>query len=557
MKSQEILGIKVKESADTRNLGYDQYVAEVSKFDRTVLLLRASDILWQIWRNPSEPAGREHDYSLCRTYISRVVAIAAANCQNTDPPKAITESEFINLVHEYLGIVESVTDRNFFHQHEGPRFLKALQEHETFRNYVPPVAVLHAYASRLTVLRTLRAQWDYRAVSLFGIFRSWDIVSRLDKRHHGWIFDRLKKALNIEPRDYIRAGMALLASDMMSGQPGVIIPRKLTVDKEVTDSLNLDAEALLFVANRLSQTCDDLELWHKTEVNPLPEPYRKYAPHPLVAQPLIRLDKGFRGWVDDEIGFLCPSPPHLVWNMQSACIEAIRKLPKYTPTENLMAELGSCLSDYLHDFLSTTCDPAAVVELDEDFKHQEQHQQEQHADFVVVAGDLALVIESKTSLGPTSAKSIVSPEDTVAIWSRMLRAYQQCAHTINSNIWSKSPSLAKAKRFVSIVCFDEAMCPDGAAFNDYGVRSGVFKALSLGPTEAVSLQDLENLLGTFGAERLGNMILNKWASDKHGDLLRTFAQSSAPDTEISSPTKHLRKAATELLPGSKLPYFGD
>jgi hypothetical protein len=70
------------------------------------------------------------------------------------------------------------------------------------------------------------------------------------------------------------------------------------------------------------------------------------------------------------------------------------------------------------------------------------------------------------------------------------------------------PSLAKVKRFASIVCFDEAMCPDGAAFNDYGVNSGVFKALNLGPTEAVTL---EYLIGTFGAERLGNMILNKSA----------------------------------------------
>ncbi|RYZ42963.1 MAG: hypothetical protein EOO71_05565 [Myxococcaceae bacterium] len=545
MKTQEILGIEVKESAASRNLTYTQFTDELLKYDKLAILQAASSILWQIWRKPNAPPGRENDYELCRTYASRIAVIKAASGKSSSSPRPISEPEFIKLVHEYLGIHEPLTDHSFFKSHEGPEFLNALQAHEAFKNFVPPVDVLHGYTSRLTILRTLRSQWDYRSASPTGIFRSWEIVSRLNKQHHGQIFDRLKATLNIDPKDYVRAGMVLLSSGNMYNHLGLMIPQELVLSKDVADTLNLDAEAVHFVASRLAQRCDDLEQWHQSEVNALPEQYRKYAPHPLVARPLIQIDSSLGNWSGKGTGYLCPSPAHLVWRMQSACIDAIRLLPKSTPSENLMSDLGACLSSYLHEFLSTTLTSSRVVNLD-----SIGDQQEKHADFLIIAGDLALIIESKTSLGPTSAKSTISPTDTVNVWGRMLRAYQQCAHTIKSGVWSTLSSTS-VKRFASIVCFDENMCPEGAVFNDFGTNSGLFASLSLGPTEAVSMQELEDLLGTFGAEKLGELIISKWAQGKQGDMLRAFANSSKQALEIDSPSLHLRNAENEIFPGYK------
>jgi len=538
---QDILGVVVGQTAARKNLTYAEIVDAISSIDKTEILLKASSALWHIWKHETPPPGREEDYELCRAYLGRIAAIAAGRCGSGSQLGNFGEAELIQLAGEFLGVTDAITDTVFFNQEEVPRFRDAIQNHDAFKNKIPSQDVLRGYAARLVFIRTLRSQWDFRSVSMNGVLRSWDIVGRLNSDHGGQVFERLKRTLNIELKDYVRAGFAILAV-ANNKTPGVISGQELLIDSDVARVLNLDKDALLLVANRLSRSCVEFSEWHCDVMKSIPEPYRKYAPHPLVSSPLIRLDQTFRGWIDGEKGYLCPSPPHLLWKVQSSCVDAIRDLAP-TGGQNLMADLGECLSDYLCDFLSLVCGKENVVRLDDVSDNSKKH-----ADFVVVVGELALVIESKTSLGSTLAKSIATPEDIVDVWARLHSAYRQCAHTINSDVWEKHSQLGKAKRFVSIVCFDEVFCPDGAAFNSFAVSCGIWGELGIGPVEAISLQDFEQFMSQLGPGQLGYIIQAKWYYKRHGDMLRSFIRSQ--NVELAVPSmEHLRAAAADLFPG--------
>ncbi|MCP3167709.1 hypothetical protein [Myxococcus qinghaiensis] len=542
-RTQDILGVVVGQSASSKNLTYTALSDSIAQKDKTSTLLGASKALWHIWKHPTPPSGREDDYDICRAYLSRVASIAAGRCTTIEGGRA-SEPELINFAREFLGVTESITDPAFFTHTEIPRFTKALQNHEDFKNHIPPPDVVRGHAARLSFIRTLRSQWDFRSVDTKGIFRTWSIAKLLDNKYNGQLFERLRRVLNIELRDHLRAGMVFLAAGDNT-VPGTILEKSLTLDSELAKNLNLDTDALMLVATKISRNCQDFSTWQSEVISDYPEPYRKYVPHPLVALPLIQLDSSFTGWDKSKSGFLCPSPAHLLWRIQSSCIDAISNLAPESG-QNVRADLGECLSSYIHSFLSATCGKDNVTSLDELYKANDDKRK--HADFIVMTGDTAIIIESKTSLGSTSAKSVITPEDLVEVWSRIHSAYRQCAHTINSDIWTKTPRLSRAKKFISVTCFDELFCPDGAAFNDFAVRSGIDKALGLGATEAISLQDLEALMEGLGPAQLAQLIQKKWDSGQHGIMLNTFIASEEP--RMSPPSlAHLQPASEELFPG--------
>ncbi|WNG24940.1 hypothetical protein F0U62_13675 [Cystobacter fuscus] len=351
---QNILGVAMGQSRPHKNLTYEAFSDAIARRDKTSLLLGASKILWALWKGEVFPEGRKNDYYIGRAYLGRISAIAAGVCQATSDRVAVTEDELLELAGEFLGVTESLSDLAFFNQEELPRFTKALQNDENFKSHIPPPEIIRGHAGRLTLIRTLRSQWDFKSVDLKGVLRTWILAQRLDEKYGRGLLDRLRRAMNIELRDQLRAGFAILATGD-NKTPGLISEQSLLVDADVARTLNLDTDALAFVTNRVSRDCTGFTDWHRSVLSDFPEPYRKYAPHPLVSLPLIQLDASFRGWPTSVKGYLCPSPPHLLWRIQSSCIDAICGLAP-EQGKDPRADLGDCLSDYIFDFLALSAD---------------------------------------------------------------------------------------------------------------------------------------------------------------------------------------------------------
>ncbi|NPD22046.1 hypothetical protein [Corallococcus exiguus] len=551
---QSDIGITLKKTAGYKSGHYTEFVSTVAQANRTEILKAISRVLWHIWNHNAPPQGRESEYELCRAYLSRIAAIAAGKSQATGGEENIGERILIELAGRFSAITESITDDNFFTQEELPRFENAIKNHEIFKHGILDQAFIRGHAARLTIIRIMRSQWDFRGVQPKGLLRAWDIANRLDDWHELQILPRLRRNLNIELKDFLRAGFAILTAGN-SATPGFITENFLRCDSEVANKLNLDKDALLLVADRMSRSFNEFLNWNNEVVAQFPDPYRKYASHPLVSSPLIRLDSTFEDLAADERAFLCPSASHLLWRIQSSAIDSICNL-KYADEIDIRADLGEAISEYLFDFLVLTCGKENVIDLDEIYgdkkrKKGKRNNQKKHADYVVMAGTLAIVIESKTSIGSSLAKSIASPEEVVDAWSRIYSAYRQCAHTINGDIWTKNAVLAKAKQFVSIVCFDELICPEGAAFNDYAVASGIWKDLNIGCAEVMSLQELEDFTSRLGPAQLGFLIQAKWFRKKHAAMFHSFI--SGENVKLGPPrADHLRPASEALFPGFKM-----
>jgi hypothetical protein len=298
----------------------------------------------------------------------------------------------------------------------------------------------------------------------------------------------------------------------------------------------------------MARTCDEFSEWYEQANSQVHEFYRKFVPHPLVMSPLIKVDDSFKGAPSRGGIYICPSPNHIIWRIQASIIDAIRDLPVRVGSiagENLKSELGDCLSDYLFDLLLKVCGKENVLKIDEHAGDKEKH-----ADFILVDGEVAIVVECKTSLGSTLAKSVVAPSAIVNLWERLHDAYVQCATTIRSDIWKSHPRLLSVKKIASIVSFDEILCPDGPAFNGFAREAGVLADIQLELVEAISIREFEELIGTLGIAQLFTLIQQKWAANKHDELLDTYFRSTnAQYRKMPVSLAHLEKAEADLFPG--------
>lgn len=526
---------------------YSTFVARLRRLSKTELIGKATMALWFLWNNEAKATDESEERVLGAVYLGRVAALAAACCSDLRPDNGLDDRALANLAGEMLAIHEPISDLQFKSTVEVPEFLDAFAKSKVFRKYNVDTHIAHSVIARASVVRTLRTQWDFRQAGIGGIVRSWEILSRLDRNHSGRIFERLSKYLNIHPRDFLRAGFFLYCIAQDAQSVGVInlSGKKLTGD--VVDQFNLDHDAIELVAHRMARTCDEFREWHNQTISEFPELYRKFVPNPLVNSPLIKIDASFLKIPSAGRSYICPSPAHMIWRIQSSITDALRAMPSEREVggENLQAELGECLSEYLLEFLASTCGRANVIELDDYFDSTSKH-----ADFILVEGEVAIVIECKTSSGSTVAKSVVTPSAIVELWERLHDAYVQCATTVKSDIWRSHPSLSSVRRIASIVSFDEFLCPDGPAFNGFAQEVGILADIQLGLVEAISLRELEEFVGKLGITQLFTLIEQKWAAGRHADLLQTYYRSTQ-DQYRKQPINlaHQEKAAADLYPG--------
>ncbi|ABC83314.1 hypothetical protein Adeh_3548 [Anaeromyxobacter dehalogenans 2CP-C] len=170
----------------------------------------------------------------------------------------------------------------------------------------------------------------------------------------------------------------------------------------------------------------------------------------------------------------------------------------------------------------------------------------------MVFGARAFVVECKSLLGSSNAKSIAEAEDSLRIWEKIYGAYEQCAETVNDRaLWRQESRLASVTDMASLVCFDEVLCLEGTAFNMLAACTGITERLRVARIETVTVQYLESVISRYGVARLFELITEKWAAGKRGDDLTAYIASQGdhgPRTKRRVPA-HLVEAFTEILPG--------
>jgi hypothetical protein len=206
--------------------------------------------------------------------------------------------------------------------------------------------------------------------------------------------------------------------------------------------------------------------------------------------------------------------------MQNVCLHILREAPA-TSSGSHPVELGHALEDYLHDFLVSVVGRENVLRIDSLPKGKRR------ADLIVIFGARAFVLECKSLLGSSNAKSIGEAEDSLGIWEKIHGAYEQCAETVNDQaLWRHDSRLANVTDKACLVCFDEVLCIEGTAFNMLAACAGITERLRVARIETVTVQYLESVISRYGVYRLFEFITEKWAAGRQGDDLTAYIASN-------------------------------
>ncbi len=371
------------------------------------------------------------------------------------------------------------------------------------------------------------------------------IAHHIEARAKGFIhqFERFWRS---DLKGLLHASFGLIVLAEQNNVGGALTLNDLKISED--PPLAFDQDLLCLVAQRLARSADGFHSWYRDVVRSFPDQLRKYVSHPFVSSPLILLDGAFKKYQGPSPSYICPSPAHLIWKVQAIPIDAARALAPDWKEADLLKEVGNALSDYLGAILRSTCGAENVIALDSLFAGQA----DKHADYAVVCGDRALIIESKSSLNSTLGKSIIAPADYVESWARIWGAYVQCARTPRSKEFRAHERLKGVKHFVHIATFEEQICPEGAALNQVARESGLFEKEGFSNAEAVPLQELEDLIVRFGPSRLFDGIVEKWASGAHDHLLSTFMSKQGRPATPHSDRGYLEQAAEQLFGSQKV-----
>jgi hypothetical protein len=460
-----------------------------------------------------------------------IAAIGLAVCNDNRDRRTPTELEMRALANDLLGVRSPISDEAF-HQAELQSLDRALRASAYFATVATTADGLRAVYAFISVARDLRAQWSFRANSPVGLLRAWATAVHLDARVPGFL-EQLSAQWQIGLRDLLRccAGLLTLAGsdDRTLGAFSLN-----SLGTEDVEPFGISLDALRLVANRIGQPASYFNGWYRQRALTQPNSLRKYVPQPLVAEPLVTIDKSLKKYEAPRHSYLCPSPSHLVWRTQSIVVDGARSLGE-TWNPALKTEIGHAVSHYLGDVLVAICGRESVVDLDEVFGDAAPT----HADFAVLLGNTAIIIESKTSLGTAAGKSIITPADYVESWERIWKAYLQCAHTPSAAKFRADRRLAGLTSFVYLVTFEEQMCVEAAALNAVAQVEGLFAAKRFTRAEAITIQELEDALVVYGPQRLAAEVAAKWDAGRHGDLL----------------TAHLRGQPRPVTPFSDRSYM--
>ncbi len=519
---------------------YSEYVNRVRRFRSSSVIELCAYMLWDLWANGFRGADQQ-DVDFLRAFGGRIAVIAATSeGSGGNEPRG---GDLFRLAHEFLDVDEGVLDDEF-QAEERRTLLQYWRRSAVLSRYELGDDCLRSATLARTMLRMMRSQWDVTQPHSHALPRAWELVRRAQQRAPGLDpIGYLKRALRMEPQLFIRAAYLLFAMNVQ--QRGRLDLPKERLEDALHTRWDIDADTLLFVAERLSLHSQDLQQWERDVLSPLPDAFRKYAPSPLALFPMIQQRDEPAAPVAVRGRYVTPCPGSAQLAMQNVCLHHLRDAPR-TSSGSHSVELGHALEDYLHDYL------VSVVGRDNVLRIDSLASGTRRADLIVVVGTRAFVVECKSLLGSSNAKAIAEAGDSVTIWEKIHGAYEQCAETVNDQaLWRRHPRLANVTDVASLVCFDEVLCVEGTAFNMLAACAGITDRLRVSRIETVTVQYLESVISRYGVDRLFNFITSKWAAGKQGDDLTAYIAANGDHTprKQGRVPPHLVEAFRELLPG--------
>ncbi len=268
---------------------------------------------------------------------------------------------------------------------------------------------------------------------------------------------------------------------------------------------------------------------------------RKFLPQPLAAKPLVAIDATLTRFGSEPHAYISPSPAHMMWRAQSLALDEARALLATNPHMN--GAIGSAIGRYLHDLLVSICGEASVINLDDVFGPRGPP----HADFAIVVGSTAIIVESKTTFGNAMGKSVVSPADYVSSWDRIWSAYLQCAATIRATEFKTHPAFSSVVDFIHLATFEEHLCVESGALNAVAVREGLFARAQFACAEALTLQELEDALVIHGPARLAAEVGFKWHSRRQDEPLGLYLRTRPTPTQPFSDRRYAEPSHAGLF----------
>lgn len=519
---------------------YSEFVHLVHRFRGRSVVELCSHMQWDLWMQGR--AGFDNqDVALLRAHGGRIALIAEAHgAQAGLEPRG---ADLIRLAHELLEVDVGLLEEAF-RQGERSQLLAAWSSSPTLKRYVLSEEATGAAMLALTLGRMMRSQWHVTHAHSHALPRAWELVRRVQRRADARdTIEVLTRALRMEPLAFLRAAYVLIAA--LGHARGRVDLRAIPLEPALASRWSIDGDALLLVAERLSQHAEDVRRWDKEVVTPLPDEHRKFAPSPLLTLPLLQRRQFAAAPVAERGRYNAPCPGSTLLAIQNVCLHALREPSRDRP-QGYSVELGHALEDYLYDLFMRTVGHENVMRLDGPTDSSK------HADFIVILERQAFVVECKSLLGSASAKAIGSAADTVGIWGRIHGAYEQCAGTVkDAALWRSSPRLAQVTEIACLVCFDEVLCLEGTAFNMVASIAGITNELGVDRIETVTLQYLESAMQWHGLEGLFDFISRKWAAGKQGDDLSAYIVNTGGRGQRSQGgvPPHLAEAFAELLPG--------
>lgn len=473
-----------------------------------------------------------------------ITTLGVAVCQDARDRKEPDERDMRALANDLMGVRIPISIEND-RRSEIEELGRSLRQSASFASLAPNDDSLRAIHGYISYARELRAQWSFRAVTPVGLLRAWATACQLEIRVPGFL-NRFAAQWNIGLRDLLRCCSGLLA--LGSNDPKTLGAFPLqNIGTEEVEPFGIDIDALRLVARRLGQAPSYFHSWYRREVLSYKDSHRKYVPHPLVREPLISIDSSLKRYDAPPHSYLCPSPAHLVWKTQTLVADTARVLGE-TWNPALKPEMGHALSSVAREMLVAVCGVESVVDLDAVFGSSAGT----HADFAVVTGTTAIVIESTTSLGSAEGKSVITPSQYVESWRRIWEAILQCVRTPRASEFRSDPRLVGVTDFVYLVTFEEQMCVEAAALNSVGVADGLFEAEGVEHAEATTLQELEDALVVYGPSKLFEIIVGKWRARRHGDLLSAYLRACPRPGVPFSNRAHLERYSEELFGSQRL-----
>lgn len=452
--------------------------------------------LWKIWRmgqlRPEDPKHRHH--CLTRNYGPRLLSIILG-CGNVHRSKLAKSEDFYKLSNEYLEVDDELTSKG-----QAEKQLQAIQCllcDSPFKKIRLSKKLKGLLGIRLWSNRLMRSQHHlthYQHISL--IERTHALMTKLGQSRnekHLEAYRKLKNFLQLTPEEYPRIGFAIFTSMLVKHDSrfiGVFDLNTLNIENDIRNKLNIDHAVLQLFTTRVSGDKFYYQKWYNDHIEPLPCASAKWFVEPLFEKPLVSL-VSYSNPAQGKNVFLCPSPWHFSWNISLGPIQYLHNLKTLEDSQLGANILGEIAEELLEDFL--------VFYIGRENVEKIPKGKEKMADFVCNFEGSSLIIECKKSLGSYKSKAILSPQDTINIWSNLHEASEQVRNT-----WNISSHVHHKENSASVVVYYDALMGEADLFKLLNLESDLLD-LDVG-IEYLGIEEFEKLLINIGPKNLVKVI---------------------------------------------------